>query len=184
MSASGSGTFTVPNDGYVLKILSAEFGRSRAGTDQLKIVWDIAEGEHANVAANNGWFDSKHTEYISFSPRALRFTKYKLESIAKSNPGFDPFAAIEGDQWGQFVGRTFGATLKLEYGEWQGRQTKKMVIDRYYPADDIRAGRFTVPVTEEPEEPEPVAVPDTFGQTAGYQQQQAASPYDWTNIPF
>lgn len=183
-SITGGGGYTVPNGGYVLKIVSVEFGRSRAGNDQLKLVWDIAEGEHADIAAANGWYDSKHTDYISLAPKALGFAKAKLEAIARSNPNFDPFAAVGNDQWGAFSGRIFGATLKLEYGEWQGKQTKKMVIDKYLSADDIRAGRFVVPVTEEPEEPQPVAVPPTFGQTVGFQPQPQASSFDTSNIPF
>ncbi len=188
-SASGGSVFTVPNGGYVAIIKTAEWGRSRSGNDQLKITWDIIEGEYAGVATNNGWYDSKHCDYISFAPNALRFAKQKLEAIQASNPGFDPFAAIDNDMFQSFVNRQVGLVLKLEYGEWQGRQTKKMVVDAYKSVADIREGRFTVPVTEEPPAPAqmPVAqVPDTFGQvvqtpSAG-QWNPTASQYD--SIPF
>lgn len=198
MSGGGNGGgYTVPNGGYILKILSAEFGRSNAGNDQLKITWDIAEGEHANIATNFGWFESKHTDYLSFSPRALGFTKGKLEAIAASNPSFDPFAAVDNDQWQQFVGRTFGATLKLEYGEWNGKQTKKMVIDQYLSVADIRSGNFVTPVTEEPLPPvesvpaayAPPAASFAPTQQSGYQPQgqipyPQPAPGDDESIPF
>lgn len=129
-------------------------------------------GALRGVCANNGWYDSKHCDYISFSPSALRFAKQKLEAIAASNPGFDPFAAIDADQFQTFVNRFVGLTLKLEYGEWQGRQTKKMVVDAYKTVADIRSGNFSKPVTEEPEQVPQVgvaSVPPTFGQTFGSQ---------------
>lgn len=180
-AASGGSTFTIPNDGYVCTITAAEWGASNNGQPRLKLTWDVAEGQYANVCANNGWYDSKHCDYISFSPNALYFAKQKLEAIAASNPGFDPFAAIDADQFQAFVGRQVGLVLKLEYGEWQGRQTKKMVVDSYKPIADIRAHNFTVPVTEEPEQaPQaPVAqVPATFGQTVGgYQPVPASQAY-------
>ena len=171
-TASTGSVFTIPNGGYVCTITGAEWGRSRAGNEQLKIVWDVAEGESAHVAENNGWYESKHCDYISFAPSALRFAKQKLEAIAKSNPGFDPFDAVDRDQFQAFVGRRVGLVLKLEYGEWQGRQTKKMRVDSYRSVDDIRAGRFDVPVTEEPpqEPPRPVvpAPADMFATVLPY----------------
>lgn len=177
-SAAGGGTFTIPNDGYVCVITDAEWGTSSNGQPRLKLTWDVAEGQYAGVCANNGWYDSKHCDYVSFAPNALRFAKQKLEAIAASNPGFDPFAAIDSDQFGEFVGRHVGLVLKLQYGEWQGRQTKKMVVDAYKSLADIRAHNFTAPVTEEPQ-PAPVAqVPPTFGQTVGAQGLGSTPVYD------
>lgn len=178
-AASGGSVFTIPNGGYVCQITSAEWGNSTGGQPRLKIVWEIVEGEQAGVCGNNGWYESKHCDYISFAPNALRFAKQKLEAIAASNQGFDPFAAIDNDQFQAFVGRFVGLVLKLQYGEWQGKQTKKMVVSAYKSVADIRAGKFTVPVTEEPQEqPQaPVAqVPATFGQTVGGYQQAAPMP--------
>jgi len=175
-AASGGGVFTIPNDGYVCVITAAEWGTSTNGQPRLKLTWDVAEGPYAGVCANNGWYDSKHSDYISFSPSALRFAKQKLEAIAKSNPGFDPFAAIDNDQFQAFVNRLVGLTLKLEYGEWQGRQTKKMVVDAYKTVADIRSGNFSKPVTEEPEQvPQTyvASVPATFGQTFSAQLEAA-----------
>ena len=74
--------------------------------------------------------------------------------------------AVDNDAFQSFVGRYVGLVLKLEYGEWQGRQTKKMVVDAYKTVQEIRAGSFTVPVTEEPQQAPhaPTAsVPSTFG---------------------
>ena len=183
-SASGGGVFTIPNDGYVCMITAAEWGTSTNGQPRLKLTWDVAEGPYAGVCANNGWYDSKHCDYISFAPNALRFAKQKMEAIAASNPGFDPFAAIDADQFQTFVNRMVGLVLKLEYGEWQGRQTKKMRVDAYKSVTDIRAGNFTVPVTEEPQPQAqaPVAhVPSGYGQVAS--QPQASQPYGGP-VPF
>ncbi len=160
---SGSG-FTIPNGGYVCKILSAEWGKSNSGYDRLKLMWDVAEGEHANCATNGGWYESKHTDYISFAPNMLGRAKGKLQAFAASNGNWDPFSAIERDAFQEFVGRYVGMVLKLEVGEWNGKQTKKMIVDNYKSVEDIRAGRFVVPVTEEPvEAPVPPApVPSTY----------------------
>lgn len=173
----GCSVFTIPNGGYVCRIVAAEWGNSRNGNPQLKLTWDVAEGEFADVAANNGWFDSKHCDYISFAPNALRYAAAKLDTITASNQGFDAKAAVDADQFQSFVGRLVGLVLRLEYGEWQGRQTKKMVVDAYKTVQEIRAGSFTVPVTEEPQQapaPPVAQVPATFGQTVGYPQ---AQPY-------
>jgi hypothetical protein len=172
----GGSVFTIPNGGYVCKIVAAEWGNSRSGNPQLKLTWDIAEGEYADVAANNGWYDSKHCDYISFAPNALRYAAGKLDAISASNPGFDAKAAIDNDAFQAFVGRYVGLVLKVEYGEWQGRQTKKMRVDAYKTVADIHAGKFTTPAEEEPpQQQEQVAhVPSTFGQTVGYQ----PAPYD------
>ena len=165
----GGSVFTIPNGGYICKIVAAEWGNSNNGQPRLKLVWDVAEGEYADVCANNGWYDSKHCDYISFSPSALRFAAGKLDAISSSNPGFDAKAAVDNDAFQSFVGRYVGLVLKLKYGEWQGRQTKKMVVDAYKTVGEIRAGSFTVPVTEEPlpQQAPPVAkVPASFGQPA------------------
>ena len=181
-SANPGSVFTIPNGGYVCKIVSAEWGSSRSGNPQLKLTWDVAEGEYADVAADNGWFDSKHCDYISFAPSALRYAAGKLDTITSSNPGFDAKAAVDADQFQAFVGRYVGLVLKVEYGEWQGRQTRKMRVDAYKSVADIRAGRFTVPADEEPPQaPQPpvAQVPTTFGQTASYQPSPApVAPYD------
>ena len=170
-SANPSGSvFTIPNGGYVCTITDAEWGNSTNGQPRLKIVWDIAEGPYANVCDNNGWYDSKHCDYISFAPSALRFAAGKLDAITASNPGFDAKAAVDNDAFYTFVGRRVGLVLKVEYGEWQGRQTKKMKVDSYKTVDDIHAGRFTVPEDEQPPavpQQAPTHVPPTFGQTVG-----------------
>ena len=185
-AASGAGgTFTIPNGGYVATITNAWWCLSKGGEHQLKLTWDVAEGDYAGVAQSNGWYDSKHCDYVSFAPQALGFAKGKMETFAASNAGFDPFGAIEPlpdlkaakaagmphdpVQVPAFVGKSVGLVLKLEYGEWQGKQTKKMKVDAYKSVADIRAGNFTVPVTEEPPQvtAAPAAVPASFGaQTA------------------
>lgn len=177
-AASGGSVFTIPNDGYVCTITAAEWGTSSSGQPRLKLTWDVAEGQYAGVCASNGWYESKHCDYISFAPNALRFAKAKLQAISDSNPGFDPFAAIDADQFQAFVGRQVGLVLKLEYGEWQGRQTKKMVVASYKSVADIRAHNFTVPVTEEPQSAPVAQVPPTFGQTVSAQGFGSTPVYD------
>jgi len=180
-NGGNGGGFTVPNGGYVGTITSAEFGKSKAGNDQLVIKWDIAEGEYANVAEDNGWFDSKHTDYISFSPSAMRFTKGKLMRITESNANFDAISAVDRDDFQSFVGKLFGMVLKCEYGEWEGKQTKKMRIVAYKSVTDIRSGNFTVPEDDKPEPPKPASVPSYFAQGTP---QQSSGVADEDSIPF
>jgi hypothetical protein len=179
--ASGAvGGYTVPNGGYIGVITAAKFGKSNAGNDQLVIQWDIAEGEYANIATRAQWYDSKHSDYISFSPSALRFSKAKLMRITESNANFDAIRAVDNDAFDSFVGKRFGMVLKCEYGEWQGKQTKKMRIVAYKSVADINAGNFVVPEDHKPADPEPVTVPRSYG--SGSQQPWGSSSDE--SIPF
>ena len=140
-AASGGGVFTIPNDGYVCVITAAEWGTSTNGQPRLKLTWDVAEGPYAGVCANNGWYDSKHCDYISFSPSALRFAKQKLEAIAKSNPGFDPFAAWDAGRVDMFANRLVGINIQEEEYERDGEVKTRMNVCQVVDAQRVRDGK-------------------------------------------
>lgn len=104
------------------------------------LVWDVASGDFA-LKYSDPYFldwenkpdpdkDFMHREFMSWSN--LDYLKGKFEVLKACNPGFDPLAAFQADQWDMFVGKTFWAVVDgtvtlndkgydrwaLEVGEW------------------------------------------------------------------
>ena len=82
-------------------------------------VWDVASGDFAwrySDAYFMDWNgkpdpdkDFMHREFVSWSD--LGYLKGKFEVLKACNPGFDPMAAFQADQWDMFVGKTFWAVI-------------------------------------------------------------------------
>lgn len=103
-------------------------------------VWDVASGDFAWKYSDPYFMDwdgkpdpekdFMHNEYVSWSN--LDYLKGKFEVLKACNPGFDPLAAFQADQWDMFVGKRFFAVLDgtltlnkkgyenwlLEVGDW------------------------------------------------------------------
>lgn len=104
------------------------------------LVWDVASGDFA-LKYSDPYFldwenkpdpdkDFMHREFMSWSN--LDYLKGKFEVLKACNPGFDPLAAFQADQWDMFIGKTFWAVVDgtvtlnekgydrwaLEVGEW------------------------------------------------------------------
>ena len=105
-------------------------------------------------------------------------TRYILDCISASNPGFDALAAFEADRWALFIGKKFGVVLngtvrtnERGYDQWTLRTSAKP-----YSVDDIRTGNHTEPRKTD-KRTQVDAQPSTTAAAAA-----AASYYD--DIPF
>lgn len=158
-SASGA-TFSIPDGWYVLKVVSMKTTTSNAGNAQVNLVWDVAEGPLADVAADNGWYDNKHTTYLQITGRAAGFTKRVLHMLAESNPGFRSDQAFLADDWPQFVGKVFGARIENGTHEYQGKTYRDMNVAEATTADAARSEAGTAAPTP----PAQQAAPDLYSE--------------------
>lgn len=112
-STSDGGFTPLPAGPYVASIVSATDNAQR---EYVEVVYDIAEGEHANYYSDQ-WGQSHpyaHHFFLSYKDTALGMLKGRLEAIAASNPGFDPFAAWDAGRLDMFVRRLVGINLQEE----------------------------------------------------------------------
>lgn len=82
-------------------------------------VYDIASGDFAFKYSDPYFMDwdgkpdpekdFMHREFVSWSN--LDYLKGKFEVLEACNPGFDPLAAFQADQWDMFVGKKFYAII-------------------------------------------------------------------------
>ena len=146
---------------YVLRVQAVRTewetrsGIQRADERQcVKIVYDVAEGECANMMSDDGWYhgednDYKHCCYLSW--KNYGFLKKIMRVFRESNPGFDPEAAFEADRWELFIGKLFGAVIDGEvdtndrgYDRW-----KNLKVGEWVSAQDVRNGNHRDPYIED-----------------------------------
>lgn len=109
---TGAGFKKLPADGYVVVIQKVE---DEASNERLSIVFDIAYGEYAGHFANDPFFADKpytHQFKASYSQKAERIFAGFLKAVEASNPGFDPYAAADREQWKLFEGKYVGIVLR------------------------------------------------------------------------
>ncbi len=142
VQASTDGGFTqLPAGGYVARITDAV---DNADREYVEVVWDISEGEHAGHY-DDAWGRSHpyaHHLFLSYKETALGMLKGRLEAIAASNPGFDPFAAWDAGRLDMFVGRSVGINLQEEeYRRNDGEVSTRLSVCQVVPAQDVRDGK-------------------------------------------
>lgn len=138
VQATQGGEFARPTaGGYVIGIVSVEDVPER---EYLKITYDIAEGEFKNY-----YYDMKQRTgydlpvmYKSYKDKALGFFKAFLDAVAASNPGYT---------WNNdertLTRKLVGCVLREEeYRNRDGEIKVSLKPDVFYPAADIRAGKF------------------------------------------
>lgn len=99
---------------YVCTITKAEDRKDR---ENVQLLVDIAEGEFEGYFSDSFYNgkDWAHNVILSYrTPKGLGMTKGRLEAIQACNPGFDPFAAWDGDRMDMFVGRKVGVVFRDE----------------------------------------------------------------------
>jgi hypothetical protein len=138
-SAPARSVYSLPDGWYVLKVVQMKNSTSQAGNQQVNLMWDVAEGEFANVCADNGWFDSKHTTYLQITGRSAGFTKRVLHVLADSNPGFESGKSFLSDNWPAFVGKVFGARLVNGSHEYNGKTYRDLSIAEVADVQEARA---------------------------------------------
>ena len=140
VQATQGGEFARPTaGGYVIGIVSVEDVPER---EYLKITYDIAEGEFKNY-----YYDMKQRTgydlpvmYKSYKDKALGFFKAFLDAVAASNPGYT---------WNNdertLCRKLVGCVLREEeYRNRDGEIKVSLKPEVFYPAADIRAGKFEV----------------------------------------
>lgn len=143
IQASSDGGFApLPVGPYVARITSVE---DVAAKEYVEVVYDIAEGEHAGYYSDS-WGQAHpyaHHFFLSYrTPGALGMTKGRLEAIAASNPGFDPFAAWSAGRWDMFANRLVGINLQEEeYERGDGDTGTRLNVCQVMDAQSVRDGK-------------------------------------------
>lgn len=143
-STSDGGFTPLPAGPYVARITEMTDNPSR---EYVEVVFDIAEGEHAGYYSDD-WGKSHpyaHHFFMSYKDSALGMLKGRLEAIAASNPGFDPFAAWDAGRTDMFVRRIVGINLQEEeYRRNDGEVGTRMNVCQIVDAQRVRDGKVKV----------------------------------------
>lgn len=123
---------------YVARITKFEDNPMR---EYIEVVFDIAEGKNAGFWANDKDHDYTHHFFLSYKEKAQGMLKGRLEAIAASNPGFDPFAAWDAGRTDMFVGRFVGVNIQEEeYEASDGSLKTRMNVCQVVDAQKVRDG--------------------------------------------
>ena len=131
----------LPAGGYVCGITSVE---DKPNKEYLYFEFDIAEGEYKNyyrdLYETKGFWGAHFIK--SYKEKALGFFKKMLTAFESSNKGFK-FDNDEKTLKRKYIGLVIG------YEEYVGTDNKvkeRITVVDFLPVDDIRAGRFTIPL--------------------------------------
>lgn len=140
-SSDDGGFSSLPAGPYVARIIDATDNPDR---EYVEVIWDIAEGEHT-AHYDDAWGQAHpyaHHFFMSYKERALGMLKGRLEAIAASNPGFDPFAAWDAGRLDMFRGRLVGINLQEEEYERDGEVKVRMNVCQIVNAQRVRDGEI------------------------------------------
>lgn len=155
--ATGNGA--LPNGPYVLKVVSASWQERNSWGDEqtyAEIVFDVAEGEHADALANRPEF--AHTDRLDFGdPKRLGILKHALACISRSNSNangvpFDAEAAFNAlidptdprhkAAAKAFEGKLFGGNVvQYHRPKKDGTDGTTEMVWTWYDAQEIRDGK-------------------------------------------
>ena len=140
IDASSDGDFTpLPAGGYVAKITDMVDNEDK---ENVEVIFDIAEGEHAGYYSDD-WGKAHpyaHHFFMSYKETALGMLKGRLEAIAASNPGFDPFAAWDAGRTDMFTNRLVGINIQEEEYERDGEVKTRLNVCQVVDAQRVRDG--------------------------------------------
>lgn len=140
-ATSDSGFTPLPAGPYVARLVNLTDNEQR---EYVEVVFDIAEGEHANYYSDE-WGKAHpyaHHFFMSYKDSALGILKGRLKAIADSNPGFDPEAAWNADRLDMFVGRLVGINLQEEeYERNDGDTGTRLNVCQVVDAQLVRDGK-------------------------------------------
>ena len=142
IQSSSDGGFTpLPAGPYVARLVELTDNPTK---EYVEAVFDIAEGEHAGYYSDD-WGKAHpyaHHFFMSYKETALGMLKGRLEAIAKSNPGFDPFAAWDAGRLDIFANRFVGINLQEEeYERADGDVGTRLNVCQVVNAQDVRDGK-------------------------------------------
>ncbi len=149
--------------GYVATITAVRtewedsFGREWTSDEKeyVKLIFDITEGEQANIFADDKYldpeFDWAHWACLSWKgvnddTRRMGMLKGIMTAFNESNAGFDAFAAFQADKWDLFIGKQIGFIIgEEEYENREGEVAIKTTLPKFRSVSTIREGKFSVP---------------------------------------
>ena len=142
IQSSSDGGFTpLPAGPYVARLVELTDNPTK---EYVEVVFDIAEGEHAGYYSDD-WGKAHpyaHHFFMSYKETALGMLKGRLEAIAKSNPGFDPFAAWDAGRLDIFANRLVGVNLQEEeYERNDGETGTRLNVCQVVDAQLVRDGK-------------------------------------------
>ena len=143
-SSSDGGFEPLPAGPYVARITDAI---DYPAKEYVEVIWDIAEGKHTGYY-DDAWGQNHpyaHHFYLSYKDSALGMLKGRLEAIAASNQGFDPFAAWDAGRLDMFKARLLGVNLQEEeYMGNDGEVKTRLNVCQVVPAQRVRDGKVKV----------------------------------------
>ena len=141
ITASNDSGFTpLPAGPYVARLVNLIDNETK---EYVEVIFDIAEGEHAGYYSDD-WGKSHpyaHHFFMSYKESALGMLKGRLEAIATSNPGFDPFAAWDAGRLDIFINRLVGINLQEEEYEYDGEVKTRLNVCQVVDAQRVRDGK-------------------------------------------
>ena len=141
-SSTDGGFEKLPAGPYVAKIVDMVDNDYK---QYVELVFDIAEGKHANFYGDKWGKEHPfaHHIFLSYKDTALGMLKGRLQAIQESNPGFDPFAAWDAGRLDMFNGRILGINLQEEeYERNDGDTGTRLTVCQVVPAQDVRDGKI------------------------------------------
>lgn len=131
----------LPAGPYVARIIDAT---DKPEKEYVELIWDIAEGPRTGYY-DDSWGQNHpyaHNLYLSYKDTALGMLKGRLEVIAASNQGFDPFAAWDAGRLDMFKGRLIGINLQEEeYERNDGEIGTRLNVCAVMDAQKVRDGQ-------------------------------------------
>ena len=174
-SSSDSDFTPLPAGGYVVRITDMT---DKPEKEYCEVVFDIAEGEHTGYYSDD-WGKSHpyaHHFFMSYRDTALGMLKGRLEAIASSNPGFDPFAAWDAGRTDMFTNRLVGVNLQEEeYERNDGGIGTRLNVCQVIDAQKVRDGKV---------QPRPKKTLGGGGSSIGGGQVVTTAAASDINIPF
>ena len=154
-----TGGGALPNGPYVLKVVSASYSERNSWGDEqtyVELVFDVAEGPHADALANR--HDFAHTARLEFGDgKRLGILKHSLACISRSNanPNGAPFdaeaafnALIDPDDPRHgvaakaFEGKLFGGNVvQYHRPKKDGTDGTTEMVWTWYDAQEVREGK-------------------------------------------
>lgn len=138
VQATNGGEFARPTSGgYIIGIVSVQDVPEK---EYLKIAYDIAEGDlknyYSEMKQRTGY--DLPVIYKSYKVKALGFFKAFLDAVIASNPGY-----VWNNDERTLTRKLIGAVLREEeYQNRDGEIKTRLTPAVFYPAQDIRAGKF------------------------------------------
>lgn len=200
VQSSGTGSFDRLEAGAYVCFISGMTDNAKG--EYIDMLVDIFEGPRKGYFSDAFYADKPWAHHIvlSYKDTALGMLKGRLETIAACNPGFDPFAAWDAGRLDMFIGRKLGIVFREE--EYWDKRTEEFKVGSARPDRIIKLE--AVPTTPAPQ-PKMLddagkvqalvragygqldaqqMVDDLKARAASQGQPVAASPADYSDVPF